>query len=76
MIPMTQYRRQSNVFPFCFQFVVITVCLKAGLETSYWTWVRISLVACLFIAKPAVIGYGAFGNGRRRTRDCGLKTLS
>ncbi|TEA42184.1 hypothetical protein DBR06_SOUSAS6810104 [Sousa chinensis] len=23
---------------FVYTFVVITVCLKAGLETSYWTW--------------------------------------
>jgi len=28
---------------FVYTFVVITVCLKAGLETSYWTWVRASL---------------------------------
>jgi hypothetical protein len=26
-----------------FQYVVVTVCLKAGLETSAWTWVSRSL---------------------------------
>ena len=26
-------------FYFFFQFVVITVCLKAGLEMNAWTWV-------------------------------------
>lgn len=29
---------KQSFFP---QYVVVTVCLKAGLETSAWTWVRV-----------------------------------
>uniref|UniRef100_A0A8D2Q2T6 Phospholipid-transporting ATPase n=1 Tax=Varanus komodoensis TaxID=61221 RepID=A0A8D2Q2T6_VARKO len=32
-----QYGKKITNFSIFFQFVVITVCLKAGLETSYWT---------------------------------------
>ncbi|KAF4019872.1 hypothetical protein G4228_011384 [Cervus hanglu yarkandensis] len=32
------YKTSQNALDFNTKFVVITVCLKAGLETSYWTW--------------------------------------
>jgi len=38
------------LFDVLLQYVVVTVCLKAGLETSAWTYVsELSALCCLFI---------------------------